>query len=75
MVSTVDDHIVRLMGRQGTFFVVEPDQADLTKFATMVDEGSLRPTVGRCATLSKGSELMGAKDMGHVQGKMSIRVG
>ncbi len=74
MVSIVDDHLVGPMGRQGTFFVVEPDREDLTKIATMVDEGSLRPTVGRCATLSEGRELIGAKEMGHVQGKVSIRI-
>jgi len=75
MVSIVDDHAVGAMGSQGTFFVVEPDREDLTKIATMVDEGSLRPTVGRCSTLSEGPELMGAKEAGRVQGKVSIRIG
>jgi hypothetical protein len=61
---------VAAMGSHGTFFVVEPDREDLTKIATIVDEGSLRPTVGRCSTLSDGPELIGAKETGHVQGKV-----
>ncbi|MGO9735738.1 zinc-binding dehydrogenase [Mycobacterium sp.] len=75
MVSIVDDHAVAAMGSHGTFFVVEPDREDLTKIATMVDKGSLRPTVGRCSMLSEGPELIGAKETGHVQGKVSIRMG
>ena len=75
MVSIVDDHAVGAMGSQGIFFVVEPDREDLTEIATMVDEGSLRPSVGRSSTLSEGPELMDAKETGRVQGKVSIRVG
>ena len=51
-VSIVDPAVSELVGSRGTFFVVEPDRDGLTEIARRVDDGSLRPVVGRQSDLS-----------------------
>jgi NADPH:quinone reductase-like Zn-dependent oxidoreductase len=73
-VSIVDPATPELVGSRGTFFVVEPDRADLIEIASRVDEGLLIPNLGRQADLSEAPELLEAKELGDVTGKVSIKV-
>ena len=73
-VSIVDPTTSELVGSRGTFFVVEPDRVGLTEIASRVDEGLLSPVLGRQADLSDASELLEAKELGRVTGKVSINV-
>ncbi len=73
-VSIVDSEALELVGSRGTFFVVEPDREGLIEIARRVDEGSLRPVVGRQSDLSDGPGLLEAKERGGVPGKVSLTV-
>jgi NADPH:quinone reductase-like Zn-dependent oxidoreductase len=74
LVSIVDPAIAQLVGSRGTFFVVEPDRDGLIELARRVDDGGLGPVLGRQADLSQGPELLQAKELGGVPGKVSITV-
>jgi NADPH:quinone reductase-like Zn-dependent oxidoreductase len=73
-VSIVDPAASELVGSRGTFFVVEPDRDGLTEIANRVDQGSLSPVLGRQADLSDAAELLQAKELGRVTGKVSINM-
>ena len=73
-VSIVDPVTPASDGSRRTFFVVEPDRDGLTEIARRVDDGSLRPVVGRQSGLSDGPKLLEAKEFGHLPGKVSISV-
>jgi NADPH:quinone reductase-like Zn-dependent oxidoreductase len=73
-VSIVDPATSELVGSRGTFFVVEPDRAGLTEITSRVDGRVLSPVLGRQADLSDASELLEAKELGRVPGKVSINV-
>jgi NADPH:quinone reductase-like Zn-dependent oxidoreductase len=72
LVSIVDPAVVEPFGSRGAFFVVEPDRDALNEISRRVDEGLLRPVMGRSCNLSDGSELIQAKDTGRVSGKVSL---
>jgi NADPH:quinone reductase-like Zn-dependent oxidoreductase len=74
LVSIVDPAIPEPLGERGTFFVVEPDRDGLTEIANRVDQGSLRPVLGRQSDLGDAAELLQDKERGGVTGKVSINV-
>jgi NADPH:quinone reductase-like Zn-dependent oxidoreductase len=55
------------------FFVVEPDRAQLTELARLVDGGHLRPVVGSVVDLARGADAFTMKGAGHVAGKVVLQ--
>jgi len=55
------------------FFVVEPDQPQLTELARRIDSGQLRPVVGQIVDLSDGARAFAAKRAGGIPGKVVLR--
>jgi NADPH:quinone reductase-like Zn-dependent oxidoreductase len=55
------------------FFVVEPDRAQLTELAHLVDGSHLRPVVGGVVDLARGADAFTMKGAGQVAGKVVLR--
>jgi len=62
-------------GRRGLYFVVEPDGAQLRQIGRLLEEGRLRPTVGRVFGLSDAAAAFACQRDEHVRGKIVIEVG
>jgi NADPH:quinone reductase-like Zn-dependent oxidoreductase len=61
-------------GIKAEFFVVRPDRGQLKQIAALVDEGELRPVVGRTFPLSAGRQAYGRNRQPHRPGKTVIVV-
>ncbi len=61
-------------GVRAVFFVVEPNRAELTQIAQLIDAGQLRPLVSKVLPLSQASEAYENKKGGRTPGKIVLQV-
>jgi NADPH:quinone reductase-like Zn-dependent oxidoreductase len=61
-------------GVQAMFFIVEPDAAELTRLAGLVDEGRLRPVISQTFPLSAGRQAFESATRPHPPGKTVLIV-
>jgi NADPH:quinone reductase-like Zn-dependent oxidoreductase len=64
----------RQFGVRGMMCSVQPDGAQLSKIAKLVDSAKLRPTVDRILPLSEARRAHELGQSGHVRGKIILRV-
>ena len=64
VVSAVESPPVEV-GKQGSFFVVEPSRRQLEELGTRIVAGELRPVIGAAWPLSEGRAAFDAKQRGH----------
>jgi NADPH:quinone reductase-like Zn-dependent oxidoreductase len=53
---------------------VQPNGAQLSKIAKLIDSANLRPTIDRILPLSEGRRAHELSERGHVSGKIVLRV-
>jgi NADPH:quinone reductase-like Zn-dependent oxidoreductase len=56
------------------YFVVEPNRKQLAELARLVDNGSLRPMIGRVFPLSEAAAAVVMQRDSHTRGKVVIQV-
>ncbi len=56
------------------FFVMEPNRAQLTEIARLIDAGALRPIVAAVFWLAQAREAYARAQQGHLRGKIVLRV-
>jgi NADPH:quinone reductase-like Zn-dependent oxidoreductase len=61
-------------GVRGMMCSVQPDGAQLSKIAKLIDSGKLRPTIDRILPLSEARRAHELSQNGHVHGKIVLRV-
>ena len=59
---------------RGVYFVVEPNGDQLAELARLVDNGSIRPMIGRVFPLNETSTAVVAQRDSHIRGKVVIQV-
>jgi NADPH:quinone reductase-like Zn-dependent oxidoreductase len=59
---------------RGVYFVVEPNRDQLAELARLVDNGSLRPMIGRVFPLSEAAAAVITQRDSHIRGKVVIQV-
>jgi NADPH:quinone reductase-like Zn-dependent oxidoreductase len=59
---------------RGVYFVVEPNRDQLAELARLVDNGSLRPMIGRVFPLNQASAAFVTQRDSHIRGKVVIQV-
>jgi NADPH:quinone reductase-like Zn-dependent oxidoreductase len=59
---------------RGVYFVVEPNGDQLARLARLVDNGSLRPMIGRVFPLSEAATAVITQRDSHIRGKVVIQV-
>jgi NADPH:quinone reductase-like Zn-dependent oxidoreductase len=62
------------LGVQATFFVVEPDTAELAHLAALVEDGKLRPVLSQTFPLRDGREAFQSATVPHPPGKTVLIV-
>ncbi|MCP2339273.1 NADP-dependent oxidoreductase [Actinomadura rupiterrae] len=62
-------------GVRGDYFIVTPDQAQLTELARLVDAGTLRPQVGLTFPFSEAAAAFEALTSAHPRGKVVLTNG
>jgi NADPH:quinone reductase-like Zn-dependent oxidoreductase len=75
-VSVVEPPAVRTDGRgpRGSFFVVEPNRAQLDELGRRIAARELRPVVGGVVPLAQGAAAFAAKQRGSSPGKIVLEV-
>jgi NADPH:quinone reductase-like Zn-dependent oxidoreductase len=61
-------------GLRAAYFVVAPDGTQLTAITALVESGALRTSVGQVFPLAEIEQAFGARDHGHVVGKVVLDV-
>ena len=64
----------RLTGVKCVFFIVEPDGAQLAEACKLIEQGCLRPMVGRIFSLDNGKEAFAVLGERHTRGKIVLEV-
>ena len=59
---------------RGMMCSVQPDGAQLTKIAKLVDSAKLKPVIDRILPLSEALRAHELSESGHVRGKIVLRV-
>jgi NADPH:quinone reductase-like Zn-dependent oxidoreductase len=59
---------------RGVYFVVDPNRDQLAELARLVDNGSLRPMIGRVFPLSETGAAVVTQRDSHIRGKVVIQV-
>jgi NADPH:quinone reductase-like Zn-dependent oxidoreductase len=62
------------LGVRGMMCSVQPDGAQLSKIAKLIDSAKLRPTIDRILPLSEARRAHELSENGHVHGKIVLRV-
>jgi NADPH:quinone reductase-like Zn-dependent oxidoreductase len=74
LVQLPSEQKARRFGVRGIMCSVEPDGAQLSKIAKLIDSGKLRPTIDRILPLSEARRAHELSQNGHVHGKIVLRV-
>ncbi len=61
-------------GRRGLFFLVHPSRQQLTRIATLIDSGAVRPTIAATIPLAKARQAFERGVAGHTRGKLVLAV-
>ncbi len=56
------------------FFIVKPDREELIRIGQLIDEGQLRPVLGKVLPLSEASQAYEHKRGGHMPGKIVLQI-
>jgi len=59
---------------RAVYFVVEPNRKQLGELAQLVDDGSLRPMIGRVFPLGEAAEAVVTQRNSHIRGKVVLQV-
>jgi NADPH:quinone reductase-like Zn-dependent oxidoreductase len=62
------------VGLRGTFFIVEPNRAQLIELGRLIDQGTLRVIVGAILPLARAREAFEQSLVGHRRGKIVLQV-
>lgn len=62
------------LGLRGTFFIVEPNRAQLIQLGDLIDRGTLRVVVGAVLPLARAREAFQQASTGHKRGKTVLQV-
>ena len=74
LVSPVAAEKPASLGVRGTFFIVEPNRAQLIELGHLIDEDTLRVVVGSVLPLARAREAFERGSAGHTRGKIVLRV-
>ena len=74
IVSPVADEKARPLGVRGTYFIVEPNRAQLIQLGQLIDKGALRVVVGAVLQLANAREAFEQGLAGHKPGKVVLQV-
>jgi NADPH:quinone reductase-like Zn-dependent oxidoreductase len=61
-------------GRRGVFFVARPDREQLSRLATLIDAGAVRPVIAQTVPLAEAREAFERGVAGHTRGKLVLAV-
>jgi len=64
----------RRVGVRGIMCSVQPDGAQLTKIAKLIDSAKLKPIIDRILPLSEARRAHELTQNGHIRGKIVLRV-
>jgi NADPH:quinone reductase-like Zn-dependent oxidoreductase len=74
LVQPPSEQKARRLGVRGIICSLEPDGAQLSKIAELLDSAKLRPTIDRILPLSEARRAHELSQNGHVHGKIVLRV-
>jgi NADPH:quinone reductase-like Zn-dependent oxidoreductase len=74
LVQPPSEEKAKQFGVRGMMCSVQPDGAQLTKIAKLMDSANLRPTIDRILPLSEARRAHELSQNGHVHGKIVLRV-
>jgi NADPH:quinone reductase-like Zn-dependent oxidoreductase len=74
LVQPPSEQKARRFGVRGIMCSLEPDGAQLSKIAKLIDSSKLRPTIDRILPLSEARRAHELSQNGHVHGKIVLRV-
>ena len=74
LVRPPSDHKARQFGVRGIMCKVQPDGAQLSKIAKLIDSAKLKPTIDRVLPLSEARRAHELTQNGHIPGKIVLRV-
>jgi NADPH:quinone reductase-like Zn-dependent oxidoreductase len=74
LVQRPSEQKARRFGVRGIMCSVEPDGAQLSKIAKLIDSSKLRPTIDRILPLSEARRGHELSQNGHIHGKIVLRV-
>ena len=60
-------------GQRGVFFIVRPDREQLSRLATLIDSGALRPVIAQAVPLAEAREAFERGVAGHTRGSWCWR--
>ena len=61
-------------GRNGVFFIVQPNRDQLGKIAALIDSGTIRPVIAETMPLAKARQAFERGVAGHTRGKLVLQV-
>jgi len=74
LVQPASDQKAKQFSVRGVMCRVQPDSAQLSKIAKLIDSAKLRPTINRILPLGEARRAHELSQSGHVHGKIVLRV-